>query len=42
MMEFSRGGQLEVASIMGVVISVVAIVAALIGRWLGLRLGTQG
>jgi len=42
MMEFSRGGQLEVASIMGVVISVVAIVAALIGRRLGWRMGTQG
>lgn len=42
MMEFSRGGQLEVASILGVVISVLAIVAALIGRRLGLRLGVQG
>jgi iron(III) transport system permease protein len=42
MMEFSRGGQLEVASILGVVISVAAIAAALIGRRLGLRLGTQG
>ena len=42
MMEFSRGGQLEVASILGVVISVVAIAAALIGRRLGLRLGSDG
>jgi hypothetical protein len=41
MMEFSRGGQLEVASILGVVISVVAIAAALISRRLGLRLGSE-
>jgi len=42
MMEFSRGGQLEVASILGVVVSVAAIAAALIGRRLDWRLGTQG
>lgn len=38
MMDFSRGGQLEVASILGVVISALAIGVALIARRLGLRL----
>jgi iron(III) transport system permease protein len=41
MMEFSRGGQLEVASILGVIISVLAIAAALIGRRIGLRMESQ-
>ena len=35
MMEYSRGGQLEVASIIGVIIAVVAIAAAIVARRLG-------
>ena len=39
MMEYSRGGQLEVASIIGVIIAVVAIAAAIVARRLGLTAG---
>jgi iron(III) transport system permease protein len=38
MMEFSRGGQLEIASILGVIVSALAIGVALIARRLGLQL----
>lgn len=39
MMEYSRGGQLEIASIVGVIIAGVAIAAAIVARRLGLTVG---
>jgi iron(III) transport system permease protein len=39
MLEYSRGGQLEIASIMGVIIATVSIAVALLARRLGLAIG---
>ncbi|MGH7817629.1 MAG: ABC transporter permease, partial [Candidatus Binatia bacterium] len=39
MLEYSRGGQLEIASIIGVIIAAVAIAAAMLVRRLGLTVG---
>ena len=41
MLEYSRGGQLEVASIIGVLITMMAIVTAMMARRVGLRLSIE-
>jgi iron(III) transport system permease protein len=41
MLEYSRGGQLEVASIIGVLITIMAIVTAMMARRVGLRLSIE-
>ena len=41
MMEYSRGGQLEVASIIGVLITTVAILMAMVARRVGLRMSME-
>jgi iron(III) transport system permease protein len=38
MLEYSRGGQLEIASIMGVIITAVAVAVAMLARRLGLKI----
>jgi iron(III) transport system permease protein len=41
MLEFARGGNLESAAVVGVILAAMAIIVALIARKLGLRLGSE-
>jgi iron(III) transport system permease protein len=41
MLEFARGGNLESASVVGVILSVLGVLVALVARRLGLRLGSE-